>query len=373
MTSSRSSKATRRGQCMTRTACELCREKRAKLHRRDYLLDAVCATAGNGNYALGILRSCGLTYDEVADMAASNQSSFVSDQSSEKPDLLQQQMDSVQSTPWAGSAPEVRSAITPFSAQACHPQSRTTCMEEAKGSSNKLTKTKRPRRAGSKVQKQADTAVRATLSQDGFPKVQQWKATERSRMASNKCRKHKRGEVSTLASREQAMNIQNRELSKLFNTLQAEVFTLKAQLLQHTDCSCVLIQSYVASEVEKSVDKFVTGPAALLPFPATATGSDLQAASSTSAGAESTNMQSLMMAAPGEWRQSPWMDGLATGPNVVPAQKLDDEQHKQATAPVYYPLRSPLAEPLIPQPDWNQMTFGGVQYSNVSMNDVSGL
>jgi hypothetical protein len=301
------------------------------------------------------------------------QSSFVSDQSSEKPDLLQQQMDSVQSTPWAGSAPEVRSAITPFSAQACHPQSRTTCMEEAKGSSNKLTKTKRPRRAGSKVQKQADTAVRATLSQDGFPKVQQWKATERSRMASNKCRKHKRGEVSTLASREQAMDIQNRELSKLFNTLQAEVFTLKAQLLQHTDCSCVLIQSYVASEVEKSVDKFVTGPAALLPFPATATGSDLQAASSTSAGAESTNMQSLMMAAPGEWRQSPWMDGLATGPNVVPAQKLDDKQHKQATAPVYYPLRSPLAEPLIPQPDWNQMTFGGVQYSNVSMNDVSGL
>ncbi|KAH8670755.1 hypothetical protein BGZ61DRAFT_497839 [Ilyonectria robusta] len=77
---------------------------------------------------------------------------------------------------------------------------------------------------------------------------------ERNRIAATKCRLRKRDEVSALASREQAMEDQNRDSSSIFDQLTAEIYHLKTQLLRHTDCSCVLIQKYIAHEARKSVD-----------------------------------------------------------------------------------------------------------------------
>lgn len=77
---------------------------------------------------------------------------------------------------------------------------------------------------------------------------------ERNRIAATKCRLRKRSEASDLATRERTMEEHNRYLFSCFNSLSEEVYTLKSQLLQHTDCNCALIQKYIASEAIKSVD-----------------------------------------------------------------------------------------------------------------------
>ncbi|KAI3565879.1 hypothetical protein IWW34DRAFT_641851 [Fusarium oxysporum f. sp. albedinis] len=71
---------------------------------------------------------------------------------------------------------------------------------------------------------------------------------ERNRIAATKCRIRKRDEASELASREEAMQNQNRYLIACFDSLTLEIYQLKTQLLRHTDCNCVLIQNYIANE-----------------------------------------------------------------------------------------------------------------------------
>jgi hypothetical protein len=214
MTSTRASKAVKRErQGITRTACEHCREKRAKcdgekpcgrcqarhldcrftqrtwaskrslqdeatslreqIRRRDRLLDAICASEGSGDNILEMLREDGLSYDEAYEKmrdrndaselnintimvqgrhdstgsgdsetcsspstvhsnilsSTSRQSPFsfmdytitddtisqcsiASDQLGREPNLLHQQMNTVQSIPWATSAPDVNSFDT---------------------------------------------------------------------------------------------------------------------------------------------------------------------------------------------------------------------------------------------------------------------
>ncbi|KAF4943128.1 hypothetical protein FSARC_15033, partial [Fusarium sarcochroum] len=82
---------------------------------------------------------------------------------------------------------------------------------------------------------------------DGLPAdPRQRRILERNRIAATKCRLRKRGEASALASREKAMEDQNRSLSACFDSLTAELYYLKTELLRHTDCNCVLIQKYIA-------------------------------------------------------------------------------------------------------------------------------
>ncbi|KAH7310440.1 hypothetical protein B0I35DRAFT_411957 [Stachybotrys elegans] len=76
---------------------------------------------------------------------------------------------------------------------------------------------------------------------------------ERNRLAANKCRVRKRDHASALATREQEVEDQNRYLTNCFDSLMAEVYTLKNQLLRHTDCNCVLIQKYIAHEAKRAV------------------------------------------------------------------------------------------------------------------------
>ncbi|KAM0200403.1 hypothetical protein ACHAPA_004869 [Fusarium lateritium] len=93
------------------------------------------------------------------------------------------------------------------------------------------------------------------LDEDDLPKdPRRRRILERNRIAATKCRLRKRDEASALASQEQAMEDQNRYLSSCFDSLTTEIYHLKTQLLQHTDCNCVLIQKYIANEAKRTVD-----------------------------------------------------------------------------------------------------------------------
>ncbi|KAF4344146.1 transcription factor atf21 [Fusarium beomiforme] len=104
------------------------------------------------------------------------------------------------------------------------------------------------------------------LDEDDLPKdPRRRRILERNRIAATKCRLRKRDEASALASQEQAMEDQNRYLSSCFDSLTAEIYHLKTQLLQHTDCNCVLIQKYIANEAKKTVDGLVSCSSAFQP------------------------------------------------------------------------------------------------------------
>jgi hypothetical protein len=97
------------------------------------------------------------------------------------------------------------------------------------------------------------------LDGDGLPKdAQRRRILERNRIAATKCRVRKRDEAEALAVRKKDMYDQNRQLATCFDSLAAEVYRLKTQLLRHTDCDCVLIQRYIANEARRSVDGMVT-------------------------------------------------------------------------------------------------------------------
>jgi hypothetical protein len=81
---------------------------------------------------------------------------------------------------------------------------------------------------------------------------------ERNRVVATRCRSRKRDEALALSSREHAMEDQNRYLSSCFDSLTAEIYHLKTQLLRHTDCNCVLIQKYIAIEATKSTDSLLS-------------------------------------------------------------------------------------------------------------------
>ncbi|RGP73347.1 transcription factor atf21 [Fusarium longipes] len=104
------------------------------------------------------------------------------------------------------------------------------------------------------------------LDEDDLPKdPRRRRILERNRIAATKCRLRKRDEASALASQEQAMEDQNRYLSSCFDSLTAEIYHLKTQLLQHTDCNCVLIQKYISNEAKKTVDGLLTCPSTIQP------------------------------------------------------------------------------------------------------------
>ncbi|KAF5024707.1 hypothetical protein F66182_3221 [Fusarium sp. NRRL 66182] len=97
------------------------------------------------------------------------------------------------------------------------------------------------------------------LDEDDLPRdPRRRRILERNRIAATKCRLRKRDEASALASQEQAIEDQNRYLSSSFDSLTAEIYHLKTQLLQHTDCNCVLIQKYIANEAKKTVDGLIS-------------------------------------------------------------------------------------------------------------------
>ena len=72
-------------------------------------------------------------------------------------------------------------------------------------------------------------------------------------MASNKFRVKKREDARRLKADEEDMERTNRDLSSCVADLTLEVYQLKIRLLQHTDCDCSLIQSYIANEANRYI------------------------------------------------------------------------------------------------------------------------
>jgi hypothetical protein len=116
-------------------------------------------------------------------------------------------------------------------------------------------KPKGQRKGSSKVVKPEDSNVEVHPREPRRRRI-----LERNRIAATKCRMRKRGEASALAAREQEMKEHNRQLSRTFDELTAEIYDLKTQLLRHTDCNCVLIQKYIAHEARKSVHRLTPCP-----------------------------------------------------------------------------------------------------------------
>jgi len=114
---------------------------------------------------------------------------------------------------------------------------------------------KRGRKPKKQLKEQAGPGQEDELHDDDLSKYpRRRRILERKRRAATKCRLRKQDEASALASREQAMEDQNRYLSNCFDSLTAEIYHLKTELLRHTDCNCLLIQRYIADEAKKSVD-----------------------------------------------------------------------------------------------------------------------
>ncbi|KAJ3503100.1 hypothetical protein NM208_g16583 [Fusarium decemcellulare] len=76
---------------------------------------------------------------------------------------------------------------------------------------------------------------------------------ERNRIASNKFRVKKRENAKKLREDEQDIERINQDLSSCVADLTTEVYQLKMRLLQHTDCDCALIQSYIANEAHRYI------------------------------------------------------------------------------------------------------------------------
>ncbi|KAF4467027.1 Transcription factor atf21 [Fusarium albosuccineum] len=79
------------------------------------------------------------------------------------------------------------------------------------------------------------------------------KVQERNRIASNKFRVKKREDAKKLKSDEEDMERINHDLSSCVADLTHEVYQLRMKLLQHTDCECSLIQSYIANEAHRYI------------------------------------------------------------------------------------------------------------------------
>ncbi|KAF5006932.1 hypothetical protein FDECE_6708 [Fusarium decemcellulare] len=138
-----------------------------------------------------------------------------------------------------------------------------------KSSANQRAPTKTSRRGSSKKKSSQPTAedtrqvpdpggaqqaaATSTPSPDQEPDGQTKRVQERNRIASNKFRVKKREDAKKLREDEQDMERINQDLSSCVADLTAEVYQLKMKLLQHTDCDCSLIQSYIANEAQRYI------------------------------------------------------------------------------------------------------------------------
>ncbi|RKK65542.1 hypothetical protein BFJ69_g16192 [Fusarium oxysporum] len=79
-------------------------------------------------------------------------------------------------------------------------------------------------------------------------------ALERNRHAAAKCRARKQNQENALVTEVEILESRHQQLSSCYNDLIEQVYHLKSDILRHRDCNCTLIQQYIRSEAQKSVD-----------------------------------------------------------------------------------------------------------------------
>ncbi|KAH7125076.1 hypothetical protein B0J13DRAFT_151584 [Dactylonectria estremocensis] len=203
----------------------------------------------------------------------------------------------------------------------CRPRNQRKSQESSSlsetGASALVSNVPKPRKRGQKPKVELIEPAKARRKQkgesndaEGLPKEsRRLRILERNRIAATKCRLRKRDEASALASREQAMEDQNRYLSTYFDQLTAEAYHLKAQLLQHTDCNCFLIQKYIANEARKSVDGLSSCSSAFQPPDGLTPPNRRVSSGSRTSGTDSLSIQTPNM----ESATPTWTDPLQQG------------------------------------------------------------
>ncbi|KNB19464.1 hypothetical protein FOXG_22574 [Fusarium oxysporum f. sp. lycopersici 4287] len=150
---------------------------------------------------------------------------------------------------------------------------------------------KRGRKPKKQPEEQKVVGQQEKLDDDDPKDPRQRRVLKRNRIAANKCRLRKRGEALALASREEVMEDQSRYLMTCFDSLTVEIYYLKTQLLQHTECNCVLIQNYIANEAQKCVNRLVACSTAFDTYDNSLSPCD--GSPNDASTAENLNMQSL--------------------------------------------------------------------------------
>ncbi|KAF4435575.1 hypothetical protein F53441_13481 [Fusarium austroafricanum] len=110
---------------------------------------------------------------------------------------------------------------------------------------------KKPKGRGSKTKPASQPAEEfSPQSDDEFDEY--WRKIQaKNRIASNKFRVKKREDTKKLRAEEENMEKTNRKLLSSVSDLTKQVYQLKMQLLQHTDCNCRLIQEYIAKQANQ--------------------------------------------------------------------------------------------------------------------------
>ncbi|KAL6400305.1 uncharacterized protein AUP68_16003 [Ilyonectria robusta] len=90
---------------------------------------------------------------------------------------------------------------------------------------------------------------------------------DRNRIASNKFRIKKKQDALRLKSNEEGLKERHRDLTSCVAGLNQEVYLLQTQLLQHNNCGCAMIQSFLANRAHLFVHGTEEGAAGLEAHP----------------------------------------------------------------------------------------------------------
>ncbi|EWZ79077.1 hypothetical protein FOWG_16727 [Fusarium oxysporum f. sp. lycopersici MN25] len=91
-----------------------------------------------------------------------------------------------------------------------------------------------------------------------LPAARELHIRENNRKAADKHRNRKRREVEGLVARQKTLEAQNNYLYASYNSLRVETVNIKWQLLQHTDCDCVMIQQYIENEAKRCLHSLLS-------------------------------------------------------------------------------------------------------------------
>ncbi|EWZ79076.1 hypothetical protein FOWG_16727 [Fusarium oxysporum f. sp. lycopersici MN25] len=98
----------------------------------------------------------------------------------------------------------------------------------------------------------------ATNAKKKLPAARELHIRENNRKAADKHRNRKRREVEGLVARQKTLEAQNNYLYASYNSLRVETVNIKWQLLQHTDCDCVMIQQYIENEAKRCLHSLLS-------------------------------------------------------------------------------------------------------------------
>jgi hypothetical protein len=134
---------------------------------------------------------------------------------------------------------------------------KTTMAEPAAAASQKPKRGSRSRAAAKQPQPTQEEQEYGDEDTGADPEeeygIQSKKFQERNRIASNKYRVKKREDAIKLCADEKDMERSNHDLTNCISDLMLQIYELKMELLQHTDCDCTLIQVYIATEAQKYI------------------------------------------------------------------------------------------------------------------------